>query len=100
MVTDPAEYRWSTFVYHGSGQDDPLLSPFPEWEELGKTDGERRRRWRAKVFAVPSKAELMTVRSSLRCGRPFGAPEWTEPMAERLNIELNPRPQGRPFREK
>ena len=100
MVTDPAEYRWSGFLCHGSGQDDPLLSPFPEWEELGKTDAERRRRWRAKVCAVQSEAELMTVRGSLRSGRPFGAPEWTEQMAERLEIELNPRPRGRPPREK
>ncbi len=99
MVTDPAEYRWSSFLCHGSGQDDPLLSPFPEWEELGKTDAERRRRWRAKVCAAQSEAELMTVRGSLRSGRPFGAPEWTEQMAERLKIELNPLPRGRPHKE-
>ena len=96
MVTDPAEYRWSSFLCHGSGQDDPLLSPFPEWDELGKTDAERRRRWRARVCAAQSEAELMSVRGSLRSGRPFGAPEWTEQMAERLNIDLNPRPRGRP----
>ncbi len=82
------------------GKDNPLLSPFPEWEELGKTDAERRRRWRAKVCAAQSEAELMTVRGSLRSGRPFGAPEWTEQMAERLKIELNPRPRGRPPKEK
>ncbi len=78
MVTDPAAYRWSSFLCHGLGQDDPLVSSFPEWEELGKTDAERRRRWRIKVCAVQGEAELMTVRSSLRSGRPFGAPEWTE----------------------
>jgi putative transposase len=100
MVTNLAEYRWSSFPHHGLGQDDPLLSPIPEWEELGKTNAERRRRWRAKVYAAQSEAELTTVRSSLRSGRPFGAPEWTEQMAERLHIELNPRPRGRPRKEK
>ncbi len=34
MVTDPAEYRRSSFLYHGSGKDDPLQGPFPEWEQL------------------------------------------------------------------
>jgi putative transposase len=96
MVIDPAEYKWSSFPYHGLGQDDPLLSPFPEWEDLGKTDAERRRRWRAKVCAAQSDGELTTLRSSLRSGRPFGASEWTEQMAERLKIDLNPRPRGRP----
>jgi putative transposase len=100
IVTDPAEYRWSSFPYHGSGQDDPLLSPFPEWDDLGKTDAERRRRWRAKVCATQSDAELTTLRSSLRSGRPFGASEWTEQMAERLKIDLKPRPRGRPPKEK
>jgi putative transposase len=100
MVSDPAEYRWSSYSYHGLGRDDPLLSPFPEWEELGRTEAERRRRWRAKVCSMQSEAELTTVRGSLRNGRPFGTSEWTERMAERLNIELIPRPRGRPRKEK
>ena len=45
---------------------------------------------------MQSEAELIALRNSIRSGRPFGAPEWTEQMAERLNIELNPCPQGRP----
>jgi putative transposase len=35
MVTDPADYRWSSFPHHGLGHADPLVSGFPEWEELG-----------------------------------------------------------------
>ena len=49
VVADLAEYRWSSFPHHGLGHDDPLLSPFPAWDELGRTPGERRRRWRAKL---------------------------------------------------
>ena len=45
----PADYRWSSYPCHGLGRDDAFLSPFPEWEELGRTEAERRRRWRAKV---------------------------------------------------
>ncbi len=100
MVTDPSEYRWSSFPCHGLGRDDPLVSPFPEWEDLGRSEAERRKRWRAKVCAAQSEAELMTVRGSLRSGRPFGASDWTEQMAKRLNIELIPRPQGRPRKQK
>jgi putative transposase len=100
VVTDPAQYRWSSFPCHGLRRDDPLVSPFPEWDELGRTEAERRRRWRAKVGAVQNEAELATVRGSLRSGRPMGAPEWTEKLAKRLNIELIPRPRGRPRKEK
>jgi putative transposase len=96
MVTDPADYRWSSFQHHGMGRDDPLLSSFSEWEELGRTEPERRRRWRAKVRAVQEESELTAVRSSLRSGRPLGGPDWTERIAERLKIDLIPRPRGRP----
>jgi hypothetical protein len=65
MVTDPAVYRCLSFLNPGSGQDDPLLSPFPEWEELGKIDAKRRRRWPAKVCAVENEAKLTTARNSL-----------------------------------
>ncbi len=100
MVTDPAEYQWSSYPNHGLGRDDPLLSPFPEWEELGRNDAERRRRWRAKVRAAQSEAELTSLRGSVRSGRPFGTTDWTEQIAQRLNIELVARPRGRPRKEK
>jgi len=99
MVADPDVYRWSSFPAHGLGRDDPLVNAFPEWEGLGRTEAERRRRWRARVCAAQNEAELMTVRGSLRSGRPFATSEWTGQMAERLNIELIPRPRGRPRKE-
>jgi putative transposase len=73
MVVDPAEYRWSSYQQHGLGRHDPLLSPFPEWDELGRTEAERRKRWRAKVRAAQNEPELDAVRRSLRSGRPLGA---------------------------
>jgi putative transposase len=100
IVSDPGDYRWSSFRLHGLGEHDPLLSPFPEWEELGRTEAERRKRWRAKVSTQQGEGERTGVRDSLRSGRPFGAPEWTERTAERLHIDLNPRPRGRPAGEK
>jgi putative transposase len=100
IVEDAAEHRWSSYPCHGLGHDDALLSPFPEWEELGRTEAERRRRWRTKVHAPQGEAELTSVRGSLRSGRPLGTPEWTEKIAQRLNIDLLPRPRGRPRKGK
>lgn len=96
LVADPGDYRWSSFQHHGMGRDDPLLSPFPEWQELGRTEAERRRRWRAKVRTTQCEEELTAVRDSLRSGRPLGESGWVERMAERLRIDLQPRPRGRP----
>ena len=100
IVEDPADYQWSSYQYHALGQEDALLSPFPEWNELGRTEAERRRRWRAKVRAGLTEDELMSIRSSLRSGRPLGTTEWTEQIAQRLKINLLPRPRGRPSKQK
>jgi putative transposase len=100
MVSDPGDYRWSSYQYHGLGRTDALLSSFPEWDQLGRTEAERRRRWRAKVRATQSEDELRAVRASIRSGRPVGNTSWTEDVAQRLRINLNPRPRGRPSKEK
>jgi hypothetical protein len=60
----------------------------------------RRRRWRARVRATQSEDELLAVRASIRSGRPFGNTSWTEGVAQRLRINLNPLPRGRPSKEK
>jgi putative transposase len=96
IVQELSQYRWSSFGHHGLGLDDPLLSPFPEWEELGRTEAERRRRWRAKVRSVQDETDLTSIRASLQSGRPLGAADWIERAAKRLKIELGPRPRGRP----
>jgi putative transposase len=100
MVADPGDYTWSSYRHHGLGGDDPLLSPFPEWEHLGSTEAARRRRWRAKVRARQDGDEVTAIRSSVRSGRPLGEPSWVEGIAERLGINLQPRPRGRPRKEK
>jgi hypothetical protein len=48
---------------------------------------------------MQSDAELTTLRGSLHNGRPFGTSEWTERIAERLNIELIPFPGLVPARK-
>jgi putative transposase len=98
MVADLADHPWSSYPSHGLGQDDPLLSAFPAWDELGRTNSERRRRWRSKVHAVQAERELTAIRASLRSGRPYGSPQWLESTAERLDIDLTPRRRGRPHK--
>ena len=67
---------------------------------MGRTEPERRKRWRVKVRGVQDEAELNGVRQSLQTGRPLGAPDWIERMAKRLGIDWNPRRRGRPPKAK
>jgi putative transposase len=98
MVSDLGEYRWSSYPAHGLGRPDPLLSPMPELEALGRSRGQRRWRRRRKVLAAPNQDEIDRVRDSLRTGKPFGSIEFVEAKAHALGLNLNPRPRGRPRR--
>ena len=99
LVENLADYRWSSYPFHGLGQVDPLLSPLPGWRNSEPPrrnvadDGEPK-------CASQSEAELTAVRSSLQNGRPLGTSKWVEQIAERLNIDLVPERRGRPPKEK
>jgi putative transposase len=56
----------------------------------------RRPGWAEQVNAPQSEAELARLRRSLQRGCPFGDEDWTQRTAERLNLEITLRPQGRP----
>jgi len=96
MVSDLSDYGWSSYQAHGLGRTDPLLSPLPELEALGRTPSERQARWRRKVQAAQAQDEIDRVRDSLRTGKPLGTPAFVEATAQRLGVDLNPRPRGRP----
>lgn len=99
IVRDPADYRWSSYLAHGLGHLDPLLSGMPELQALGRTDKERQARWRAKVSAPMRAADVLSIRDSLRQGRPFGQAGWVDAQARALGVNLSPRPRGRPRKE-
>lgn len=99
MVADPGDDRWSSDPAHGLGEPDPPLSPIPELEALGRTPGERLARWRRKVAAPQRGDEIRRVRDSVRTGKPLGTPGWVESKAGALDLNLTPRPRGRPREE-
>jgi len=96
MVIDLGEYRWSSYLAHGLGRPDPLVSPMPELDALGRSPAERQSRWRRKVHAAQKQEEIDRVRESLRSGKPLGTPEFVETKAQILGLDLNPRRRGRP----
>lgn len=99
LVRDSARYAWSSYRAHGLGEEDALLSPFAAWQELGRTEGDRRRRWRDRIRAAQKPAEIESVRLALARARPFGDAAWTAEMCRLLNIPVVPRPRGRPRKQ-
>jgi putative transposase len=100
MVAQVGEYRWSSFGAHGYGNPDPLLSPMPGLDALGRTPAERRARWRRRVQSNQAEEDFERIRASIQSGKPLGSPGWVEAIAGRLGLNLNPRPRGRPPKQR
>ena len=59
LVDRPADYRWSSFRANALGHDDPIVTPHPLYDALGRSADLRRRayaRFVRSVFAGPDRA--------------------------------------------
>jgi len=85
MVTDPAEYRWSSARAHLNGVDDelavvsPLLNMVSDWGEF---------------LRLSSTDELEILRLHERTGRPLGSTGFVEKMEQSLGRVLRPQKPG------
>ncbi len=96
LVTDLANYRWSSYRAHALGEPNDLLTEAPVWQGLGRSEAARQAKWRRWVHAPLSAKELATIRKAVVSGRPYGTPAWVERMARKLAVDLTARPRGRP----
>jgi putative transposase len=96
LVTDLAEYPWSSYGAHGLGQPLSLIDEAPAWGPLGVTEAKRQAYWRRWLHTPLTAKELAAVRQSVTSGRPYGAAAWVEQIAAGLGLDLSVRHRGRP----
>jgi putative transposase len=100
LVRDLAAYPWSSYPVHGLGQSMALLDEAPVWARLGQTEAVRERYWQKWVHTPLTEKELAAVRRAVSTGRPYGKDAWVPRMAQRLGLDLAPRPRGRPRKDR
>lgn len=68
MVTDPAEYRWSSYRCNALGEVNTLITPHPTFLALDEIPEQRQARYRALVAEGVSDEEREAIRSHLKRG--------------------------------
>jgi len=99
MVSDLADYPWSSYQAHGEGRGDALLRPLAAWEALGRGEQERQAHWRRWAHTPLTERERAAVRQAVVSGRPFGAATWVEQTASVIGLPLCQRTRGRPRKD-
>ena len=96
LVKDAARYPWSSYQCHGLGIANDLLDPLAIYDALGKTPGQRRRKWRGMVHRPLEEKMAAKLQLSIATGLPYGEQAWVEKLSAKLDLPLTIRPRGRP----
>jgi putative transposase len=99
MVTDLADYPWSSYAVHAQGRLDPRLALLPGWSNHSVNERKRLIWWQKWVHKPLTNRELSAARQSLSSGRPYGDAAWTTRTAAACGLTLTTRPRGRPRKQ-
>ena len=95
MVSDPAEFLWSSHRCHAFGKGDDLVSPHAVFDEISRDDEERRKCYRALFKAQIEPATLDFIRGSLNTGWPLGSADFRERLQAMCGRRTAPLTPGR-----
>ena len=100
MVTDPAQYRWSSYRHHAFGEADPNLTPHPLYTALGADEAQRRAAYRDLFTAVLEDAPINDLRMALNQNQPIGNPRFYAKIEAMTGQRRELRKRGRPRKKK
>lgn len=99
MVTDPADYPWSSYRHHALGEPDPnadWLTPHPEYLKLGRSQPERERAYRQLFNTAISLADLADIRDCSHKGWALGSERFKEQIESLGKRRATSKGLGRP----
>ena len=98
-MTDPSQYRWSSYRANGLGQPDARVTPHTLYLAQGKTTEERTAAYRS-LFRPQLDAEAAAdIRQALQLGMPVGNDRFAEAICAKAGIRRNSGKRGRPAGE-
>ena len=96
MVTDPADYRWSSDRANAFGASDALLSPHPLYLALGADDNARRAAYRELFCVALDEQPLSNRRLALNQNQPIGDARFYREIEAMTGQRWELRRRGRP----
>jgi len=99
MVSDPGEYRWSSYRVNGQGQINSLVSPHDEYLRLGTTERERSAVYRELFNAQLDPERVSAIRKATNGNYALGNHRFQIEIGRMLKRRVAPGKSGRPARK-
>ncbi|MGZ8919130.1 MAG: transposase, partial [Methylobacter sp.] len=94
MVTDPADYPWSSYRLNALGQADDLVTPHAEYLRLGTDDSERRTAYSALFEQAISETQINEIRDATNKAWALGDGRFKERIELQLARRVEPTARG------
>jgi putative transposase len=94
MVSDPADYRWSSYACNALGGKNPVITPHDLYTSLGIGTATRHDAYRELVAAPIPTRDLDMIRTATRLSLPIGDRHFHNDVERRLGRPLGQAKQG------
>jgi putative transposase len=96
MVSDPAEYTWSSYRCHAFGKVVKISTPHEEYLALGKTKLERQKVYRSLFRAYLDDDLISDIRKTVNKGLALGGERFKDEIERLCGRRVRPAKMGRP----
>lgn len=94
FVDDPQDYDWSSYGFNATGREDNLVTPHPEYQELGKTPKTRESAYRKSFSQTIDEDMLARIRNATNKAWVLGNEAFCRGIEGDLNRRATPRLRG------
>ena len=96
MVSDPSEYRWSSYSCKVKGSEDTLVDFDNQYLALGKNAPERERGYKKCIKDSIPEHELKVIREAVQRGQLTGSGRFQRDICKKYGIKVSNNGRGRP----
>ena len=96
MVSDPAQYPWSSYRAHALGEVNERVSPHPVYAALEATNRARQDAYRELFQSALDGDAISDIRQALDHNTPLGHSKFVEMIERMTGQRCDVRPRGRP----
>jgi putative transposase len=100
LVSDPQDYRWSSYPHHAGVKPDALITDHALYWALGNTPFQREAAYIELSRPALSQAEMAVVDAAVLKGWPLGSETFKAELQHRAKRQVLPAKRGRPFKIK
>jgi putative transposase len=96
MVSDPADYPWSSYAHYTGRRVDKVITPHPLYWELGNTPFARERAYADLVTAGLAPEQVRALTDATFRGWAWGEPDYVADLQRRTERRVTKAKAGRP----